>query len=214
MKNQLKSLEDYLKGHKASGLKVGDKVKVLREFEDFEGGCGVDWGNTMKYFIGNTYKIKEDSEKNGFCLWNGNETDFFYFPYFVLEKVEESAKKEVKNYEDVLEVLEPKWQICIDGSVNERNRSFNNHYPTKEKAEQFYAKTQLDNVATYLNEIKFKDVEWSKHNQYYINSDEYKININPIAVTFYDGTIRFKSKEAAKRAIDILGEETIKMALK
>jgi len=71
----------YIDRHKASGLKVGDKVKVLRTANDQEDGWHNSWTTYMDKAVGNIYKIVDDNGKDGFELNLGNRC----FPYFVLE---------------------------------------------------------------------------------------------------------------------------------
>ena len=76
--------ERYLKLQNASGLKVGDKVKVTRAAKDFEKGWSDFWiSPDMDKFIG---KIVTISKINGTFGINFKETDY-NFPFFVLEKV-------------------------------------------------------------------------------------------------------------------------------
>lgn len=79
--------DDYLKGHKASGIKVGDKVKVLRKAEDHEGGWDCVWSLFMDQFVGREFMVESDRGATGF-----RTTGYWHLPYFVLEKVAEPAK--------------------------------------------------------------------------------------------------------------------------
>ena len=199
---------DYLSGHNASGLKVGDKVKIIRAYKTNEGGCELSWNGELSEFIGETFEIKQDDNEYGFIFGSGGNFCNFWFPYFVLEKVEEPAKKEVKSYEDVLD------ELNINVSAWEYELSAIKSMFSEEELKSIKANMKLKIVARYLNEIEFKDVEWD--NSYYIAYQELikEISIIFIPLSFYDGTTRFKSEKAAQRAIEILGEETIKMALK
>lgn len=77
------SASTYLINHIASGIKVGDKVKVLREAESNERGWGCAWNyEQMDELVGTTSTITDDFGSLGFRL-SGD----FVFPYFVLEKV-------------------------------------------------------------------------------------------------------------------------------
>ncbi len=73
----------YLEHHKACGLKVGDLVKVLRKAEDLEQGWNAVWSPSMNSSVGTILTIKGCGGGDGFRLNNG-----YYYPYFVLEKVE------------------------------------------------------------------------------------------------------------------------------
>ena len=73
----------YLAFHKASGLKVGDMVKVVRKANDHEMGWGDIWAGYMDDFVDRTYKITGDA------TWYGWELDNkCTFPTFVLQKVD------------------------------------------------------------------------------------------------------------------------------
>jgi hypothetical protein len=76
--------EDYLRGHKASGIKVGDRRKVIRAASTDEGGWLMDWPEEMNDMVGNTYSVEADCEEEGFKMDNGA-----LVPYFVLGKVAE-----------------------------------------------------------------------------------------------------------------------------
>ena len=70
------------------GLKVGDKVKILREVGDFEDGWGNDWVPRMSECVGDTGVIGDMYGASGVQVKTDNYGAYF-FPYFVLEKVEE-----------------------------------------------------------------------------------------------------------------------------
>lgn len=78
--------KSYLELHNESGLKVGDKVKVVRKATNREQGWDNSWTTDMDVCVGNYYEINYDGEHTGFAL---NCIGNFNFPYFVLEKVEE-----------------------------------------------------------------------------------------------------------------------------
>lgn len=70
------------------GLKVGDKVKILRKVADYEDGWDNDWIPRMSECVGGTGVIRGIYG----ALGVGVKTDSYgayVFPYFVLEKVEE-----------------------------------------------------------------------------------------------------------------------------
>lgn len=71
----------YIKYQKASGLKVGDKVKVLRKARDHENGWTNGWISDMDLMVGNTYVIDHISD------WGGVTLKEWGFPFFVLEKI-------------------------------------------------------------------------------------------------------------------------------
>ena len=78
--------EAYLAGHNACGLKVGDKVRIMREAEDHEQGWENSWVKPeMDKAVGEKFTIIDDLKENGFSL---NIACSYRFPWFVLEKVE------------------------------------------------------------------------------------------------------------------------------
>lgn len=75
----------YLALSKASGIKVGDTVKVLRKAKDDEMGWSNSWTIDMDGSIGKTFTVKRDDDYAGFRLDNSGWGQSF--PFFVLEKV-------------------------------------------------------------------------------------------------------------------------------
>jgi hypothetical protein len=79
--------EDYHKGHKACGLKVGDHVKVTRKAKDKESGWNNSWHDDMHRYVGKTAIIIADHGISGFrCALSGDRSGWG-FPFFILEKV-------------------------------------------------------------------------------------------------------------------------------
>lgn len=76
--------EAYLTLHKASGLKVGDKVRVLRKAKDHEMGWVNSWMEGMDKNVGRVLEIEKDNGRIGFILDNGLPLGH---PFFVLELV-------------------------------------------------------------------------------------------------------------------------------
>ena len=75
--------EAYLVLHKASGIKVGDRVKVLRKAADYEMGWDNTWKNIdMTKKIGEELTVDGDMSKSGFHMQAG-----YSYPFFVLERV-------------------------------------------------------------------------------------------------------------------------------
>ena len=82
----------YFIKHCSCGIKVGDRVRVIREAKDEEDGWKNTWVSNMDFCIGKIYTVIENCDCSGFML------DYkigFYFPYFVLEKIEE--EKVIQN---------------------------------------------------------------------------------------------------------------------
>ena len=101
----------------------------------------------------------------------------------------------------------------IHHTVGGNTYSCANNSTTKHQLECILAKNQLANVAKYLNDgWKPKELETI----YYII--DYSSDIEDICECTYNqsymyGRIIFKSRKLAQQAIEILGEETIKLAL-
>ena len=70
------------------GLKVGDKVKILRKVVDYENEWG-SWPKNADTWVGKICEIIGNSKSGGFKVFCEEENDWWFFPYFVLEKVEE-----------------------------------------------------------------------------------------------------------------------------
>lgn len=74
--------ETYLDGHKKSGIKVGDQVKVLRIARSYERKWENVWPESMDKSVGKVLRVTKDSGERGFEL-----EAYFDYPYFVLEKI-------------------------------------------------------------------------------------------------------------------------------
>jgi hypothetical protein len=72
----------YLEGHKNSGIKIGDRVKVLRKANDEENDWSNAWVDNMDKYIGQIVMVLDDGNLLGFQIGN------YHFPYFVLEVVD------------------------------------------------------------------------------------------------------------------------------
>ena len=87
--------EAYLLLHKASGIKVGDKVKVLRKADNYEMGWQMPWDVKMDEFIGKECIVTIDYDSDGFFIKGS------MFPFFCLELVDkkynESLPESIKN---------------------------------------------------------------------------------------------------------------------
>ena len=125
-------------------------------------------------------------------------------------------KNKQVSYKDVCDRLFIKGHYCTDnnGNIHFLN-SINpcpNNASTQHQLECILAKNKLANVARYLNGKwdnclnKRKYIIWmdSIHRQLYVAQASLSAECSNII---------FKSKELAKQAIKILGEETVKLAL-
>lgn len=124
------------------------------------------------------------------------------------------------TYEDVCDKLfeeghyltDSNGDICFVKWVNDCP----NNASTKHQLQCILAKNKLANVARYLNgSWKW---ELGSHNAFCIMEKSIRENEIDLEIITYScfserANVLFKSKEAAKQAIEILGEETIKLAL-
>lgn len=83
---------------------------------------------------------------------------------------------------------------------------------SKKQAEKLLAINKLMNVAKYLNNGWSPDWNDIKEDKYYISSVNNNIGISR-TIDICSLEIYFETKELAQQAIEILGEETIKLAL-
>ena len=146
----------------------------------------------------------------GYVIDKENST----FEKIVFKKVEEKL-----TYEKIAEKLfkfETHYYIDSNGVIRKNSAGWKcpNAAPTSQQLERLLALNKLMNVAYYLNEgwePDWDDIEQEKFYIYYSNVNKtIKIEYNSVCNS---GITYFKSKEIAKQAIEILGEETIKLAL-
>ena len=71
---------------KDNDIKVGDYVKITRKAQDYENGWDNVWDSRMDEYVGrNMMVLRTDTLEEGISL--SCPDTFFYFPYFVLEKI-------------------------------------------------------------------------------------------------------------------------------
>jgi hypothetical protein len=103
-----------------------------------------------------------------------------------------------------------------DGIIRETSVGWNcpNAAPTEHQLQRLLAINKLMNVAYYLNDDWKPD--WEDENAYkyflYYNHENKKIAIDCNCIT-QKSSVYFKSEKLTEQAIEILGEETIKLAL-
>jgi hypothetical protein len=90
------TLQDaYLAMQEASGIKVGDTVRVLRKAEEGEMGWTDDWASSMDECVGKT-GIVEGFRGDGGIRVNFSDDkrwEAWNFPFFVLEKIAEAPER-------------------------------------------------------------------------------------------------------------------------
>ena len=74
--------EKYTEDQSACGIKVGDRVKVLRKAKDYERGWNNTWGFLMDRSIGKEFIVQDVPNAAGVRLGGS-----YSYPWFVLEKV-------------------------------------------------------------------------------------------------------------------------------
>lgn len=138
------------------------------------------------------------------------------------DKIVLIKKKQCLTYEDVCKELFIKELYYINDSgiplkivPSDSYYTESNNATTKEQLERLLAINKLMNVAVYLNEgwkpdfCNNDETKWAIHYK--------RDNINAICVipSWFTQTteVFFKTKELAQQAVEILGEETIKIAL-
>ena len=82
----------YLRKHRASGLKAGDRVRVKRAAYDCEHGWDNVWTRSMDRAVGSVCPIIADGSEAGFRI-ELPEGGHARFPYFVLEKVTDEPQE-------------------------------------------------------------------------------------------------------------------------
>ena len=83
---------------KASGIQVGDTVKVLRKAYDNEMGWSEVWTDSMDMLVGNSFIVKEVT-KNGIYVVNRT----WGLPFFVLEVLKKGQPAyDLKPFDKVL----------------------------------------------------------------------------------------------------------------
>ena len=121
-------------------------------------------------------------------------------------------------YEDVCIELFNKGHYHTDSNGNVRFVNWLNACPnnasTKHQLECILAKNKLANVAVYLNNGWKPNLDSDYGYGIALDTDnDLKIDNCAVLCMFSSGKVIFKSKELAQKAIEILGEETVKLAL-
>lgn len=137
------------------------------------------------------------------------------------EIVLKPVKKKL-TYEDVAKELfagNTAYYINQNGyireSVNGESFSYDlNNCVSRKQAEKLLALNMMMNVAKYLND-GWKVGYLPEHNRSYwiLNASNWELGLNTTSSPIMSGHVYFKSKEVAKEALNILGEDVIKTAL-
>lgn len=115
-----------------------------------------------------------------------------------------TEKEKKLTYKDVIKGLYP----------HSHEKVMAGYFNSEKHLQKLIAINKLMNVAKYLNGDWQPDWEDGDENKYYI---EIEILTNSLRINYTNlfnrSIIYFKSEELARQAIEILGEETIKLAL-
>lgn len=106
--------DDYLAFHEASGLKVGDKVKITRKSDDYEMGWDNTWTNNMDSCVGDVGEIICDEYISGWLISVCGITRSY--PTFVLQKIDEPTKKEVVAKPTTNKIVVKESSVVINGN--------------------------------------------------------------------------------------------------
>ena len=122
------------------------------------------------------------------------------------------------TYEDVCEELFKDGHYFIDDLSKIYKNSFvaydSNAATTRHQLECILAKNKLANVAKYLNgDWDKEDFESDSKWIIFLHAKLNAIGVRKISSSTEQANIIFKSIELAQQAIDILGEDTIKLAI-
>ena len=105
-----------------------------------------------------------------------------------------------------------RYRTIEDTTVYESNYLDPNNCTSEKQAKKLLAINQLMNVAKYLNGDWQFNWEEAGNSKFYIALEHNKIRILEGWVSNV-ALVYFRTKELAQKAIDILGEETIRLAL-
>jgi hypothetical protein len=156
-----------------------------------------------------TKKVLEIEVPQGYEIDKENST----FEKIVFKKVEEGLTYE--KIADKLFQYESHYYTDDDGKIMKTSKGWRcpNVAPTEHQLQRLLSLNKLMNVAYYLNE----GWEPNWNNGLQVKFSIYYNHTSKTIRTDYDicnsGKVYFKSKELAEQAVEILGEETIKLAL-
>lgn len=184
----------------------------------------ITWKNTLSSQEYELLTLKEYKEKymntetkefkieipEGYEIDKENST----FEKIVFKKVEEKL-----TYEKIAEKLfkfETHYYIDSNGVIRKNSAGWKcpNAAPTSQQLEKLLALNKLMNVAHYLNDGWEPNWNDGGQEKFYIYYNSATKTLNVSANFYYNsGVVYFKSKEIAKQAIQILGEDIVKLAL-
>lgn len=111
---------------KANNLKPGDEVKILRKAGNCESGWSNIWAEEMDSCVGKILEVRKITE-GSVVLYTEDGSDWWQYPYFILEKVMKNKDKEwtisyglkVKTGDPVLvrDGEDEKWRYALFSDV-------------------------------------------------------------------------------------------------
>lgn len=128
-------IENQRKWVNENNIKVGSKVKIIKKADSEECGWGAYWNNLMDDSIneiGTITMISDDGFSNiGIQVYLENKDNYYFYPYFVLEKVKDKnefrfgAKVKIEiGLRTITGILigchnKEKWDYCYRVAINE-----------------------------------------------------------------------------------------------
>lgn len=196
-----------------------DKIVYYNTFDKWS--CAIPFYELKRLLIMNDlYDVNMETKEFKIQVPEGYEIDK---ENSTSECIKFKPIKKVITYQEVVEMLffmKDSYYIDDQGKIrkiektNEVAYKDPNNCTSKKQAEKLIAINKLMNVSKYLNGDWHPDWDKPQEKKYYIKVDAYpyslKVDFN---LCYRDGNIYFKSEELAKQAIEILGEDTIKLAL-
>ena len=139
---------------KANNIKVGDKVRVIRKAENNENGWGDVWDcEYMDPLVNKVCKIVDIYDTRGMCIDCGGNI-YYCFPYFVLEKVEESEFK-------VGDFVKEK-ETGLVGIITRKTEEGFSVYQNNPNAVLIFEASELEPVKAHIEHFNLSDA-WERN---------------------------------------------------
>lgn len=122
--NKMYYAERQCKWIKENDIKLGNKVRVIRETEDFEDGWSAFGEDEKDELVGKVFTIQEIDEHRGIgCLVCPKYLRFF--PYFILKKVTTKYVPFDLSDQEIKKSLRGRWIIAKNGNEECEINRFN-----------------------------------------------------------------------------------------
>lgn len=131
-------IENQRKWVNKNNIKVGSKVKIIKKANSEEGGWGAYWNSFMNDSVNKTgivTMINDNTFSNiGIQVYLENKDSYYFYPYFVLEKVEDKnefrfgakvkAELGIRTITGILIGYRNKenWNYCYRIAINESSK--------------------------------------------------------------------------------------------